>query len=190
MESIHRHCPDFQRKTLFADHEFTIKELKARSDYESYMLGLLKKEPSILYLIVVCDESTFVLHGRSKHCDCVQIYCSSEDVSVTDVCCISDLDQDPIKVHFFLAVTAHHTFKPRGVVMYAQCTGTTGINRYHNKHLDASSMVGDWTYQVSSAVQGIGLRVLGCYLHCRSQSAAAPVPTIQLEHVVLQYHVG
>jgi hypothetical protein len=147
LDAIHRHCPDLVRRSMFAHHEFTVAELEARSAYGSYMLGLLNTVPNFLHLIVFMDESTFVLHGRSKHE--VRVYCSKNDVRFNDVCYISDLDAKPLKVHFFLAVTANEAFQPTGVVLYDECTGTTGIWRYENKLLDGSTKVGDWKYQVS-----------------------------------------
>ncbi len=147
LDAIHRHCPNLIRKTLFSHHEFTTAELKARQKYGEEMLDMITKEPSILYLIVFCDESTFVIHGRSQHD--VKVYCAKENVQGPDVCYISDLADKPIKVHFYLAVTAAQEFQPSGVVLYEECTGTTDINRYVNKHLDGSTRVGNWEYQVS-----------------------------------------
>lgn len=146
LAAIHRHCPQCVRHTLFSHHEFSEQEKSARMEYGKYMLNLITRNPSILSLIVFCDESTFALHGRSKHS--VSVYCNKEALPYNDVCYISDLDCDPIKVHFFLAVTAHHVFQPKGVVMYEVCSGTTDINRIHNKHRDGSEDVGNWEYQV------------------------------------------
>ena len=102
LAAIHRHCPNLIRKTLFSHQEFTTEGLKARQTYGTKMLNMITKELSILNLIVFCDESTFVLHGRTKQE--VKVYCSSQDVQGPDVCYISDLAINPIKVHFYLAV--------------------------------------------------------------------------------------
>ena len=147
LAAIHRHCPNLTRVTLFSHHEFTTAELKARQQYGTDMLDMITKEPNILYLIVFCDESTFLLHGRTKHE--VKVYCDAKDVQGPDVCYISDLAINPIKVHFYLAVTAAQDFQPSGVVLYEECTGTTDIHRYVNKHFDGSTKVGNWEYQVS-----------------------------------------
>ena len=156
LAAIHRHCPELVRTRLFSHHEFTDEEEGARFKYGKHMLDIITKDPSILYLIVFCDESTFVLHGRTKHS--VAVYCNKEALPYNDVCYISDLDCDPIKVHFFLAVTANDHFQPSGVVLYEVCTGTTNINRTVNKHLDGNTWVGDWEYQVSSCYSGFRIQ--------------------------------
>lgn len=148
LATIHRHCPDLKRITLFSHHEFTVAEKQKRIEYGSYMLGMLKKEPSFLHLIVFCDESSFVLHGRTKHE--VKVYCSTNAVLPSEVCHVSDLTIKPITVHFFLAVTANACFSPSGVVLYDVCTGTTDIKRLVNKHWDGSTRVSNWEYQVSA----------------------------------------
>lgn len=152
LAAIHRHCPELRRVTLVSHHEFTMEELQARMNYGTYMLNLMKKEPNILFLIVFCDESTFAIHGRTDFS--VKVYCSTECVPGPNVCNNSDLALKPLKVHFFLAVTANQAFQPDGVVLYEECTGTDGINRHENRIMDGSERVGNWEYTVSSFSPG------------------------------------
>lgn len=112
------------------------------------MLARVTADPSMIYHIVFCDESTFVLHGLSKHS--VQVYCSAGAARPSDVCYISDKTIKPIKVHFFLAVTAHGEYEDdNGVVLYEECSGTTDIDRRANKQQDGSEMTGKQEYWVS-----------------------------------------
>lgn len=155
LEAMHNADPTLTRITLWSHHEFSVAELDKRMLFGSYMLNLITRDPSIQYLTVFCDESSFVLHGRTQHS--VKVYCSSTDTRPSDVCFISDLDMNPITVHFFLAVTANQAFQPKGVVLYEETTGTTDIDRRTNKILDGSTKTGKWVYDVSSCALHIAL---------------------------------
>lgn len=155
LAKMHEVDPDLTRVSLFSHHEFSVAELAARMAYGSYMLDLLVRQPRLLHLLVFCDESTFVLHGHSKHH--VQVYCSKTGVRLSDVCHISDLALKPIQTHFFLAVTAHPDFQPSGTVLYEACTGTTSIDRHTNKKWDGSTKAGNQEYLVS--VDGLGFSI-------------------------------
>ena len=175
LDNIHRLCPDLRRVRLVSHHEFTAAEMEARMEFGAYMLNMINQNPSSLYDIVFCDESTFMLHGRTQHS--VQVYCSSTATRASDVCHFSDLADKPLKVHFFVAVTANEHFQPSGLVLYEECTGTDGINRIENKHLDGSTWVGDWGYQVSSCGLGFKNNRSGCYhehlAECSTGAASA-----------------
>lgn len=154
LERMHAVDPDLVRVSLFSHHEFTVEELQRRMWFGKYMLDLLLRQPDLLHLLVFCDESTFVLHGRTKHS--VQVYCSRTATRPSDVCYISDLALDPVKVHFFLAVTAHPLFQPEGVVVYDECTGTTDCDRKTNTVWDIGKS-GTQEYMVSTC--GIGFSI-------------------------------
>lgn len=148
LRRMHAVDPDLIRVTLTSHHEFSYEELQNRMAWSLAMLKQVRKNPSMLYLIVFCDESTFVLHGRGKQS--VQVYCSSGAARPCDVCYMSEKAFDPIKVHFFLAVTAHAKYDDaNGVVLYEECTGTTEIKRRTNTTEDGGENVGDQEYMVS-----------------------------------------
>lgn len=154
LERMHAVDADLVRVSLFSHHEFTVEELQRRMWFGRYMLDLLLRQPQLMHLLVFCDESTFVLHGRTKHS--VQVYCSRTATRPSDVCYISDLAQDPVKVHFFLAVTAHLAFQPKGVVLYEECTGTTDIDRKTNRIWDIEA-AGNQEYMVSACGSGFNI---------------------------------
>lgn len=180
LERMHAVDPDLTRVSLFSHHEFSVLELAARMAYGSHMLGLLIREPSLLHLLVFCDESTFVLHGLSKHH--VQVYCSKTAVRPSDVCYISDLACKPIQTHFFLAVTAHPAFQPSGRVLYDECTGTTSIDRHTNKKWDGSVKAGNQEYLVRSGGLGFSTSRCVCYHSCQCQSTCQAAYLALLSH--------
>lgn len=155
LDRMHQVDPDLTRVSLFSHHEFSLAELTARMEFGAYMKGLLTRQPRLLHLLVFCDESTFVLHGLSKHH--VQVWCSKTATRPSDVCYISDLAEKPVQVHFFLAVTAHPKFQPKGRVLYDESTGTSVPGRHHNKKWDGSAAEGNQEYLVS--ICGLGFSI-------------------------------
>lgn len=151
LKRMHAVDPDLIRITLRSHHKFSYAELQDRIRWCLTMLARVAADPSMMYHIVFCDESTFVLHGLSKHS--VQVYCSAGAARPSDVCFISDKTIKPIKVHFFLAVTAHGQYEDaNGVVLYEECSGTTDIDRRANKLQDGSEMTGKQEYWVSDCM--------------------------------------
>jgi hypothetical protein len=97
-------------------------------------------------------------------------------VNFNDVCPLPvGHNKEPVKVHIIAAVSAHPAFESTNGLVYVEfTTGTTHIKRRHNKRMDGSTRVDNYSYQVG----GVAL-LLHCCDH-RDTFIVIPLPQLLL----------
>lgn len=167
LSAAHHHDPDLGRRRVWAKHQFSDAELATRREFGKQQLAMLLKEPHYLHLLVFADESSTILHGKSKQS--VQVYASKSNCAFSDICYFHDSAMEPIKAHYFLSVTAHPNFQEgeqAGLVLFDFCQGTDDIHRRHNWLPDGNAKQRDYKYQVSHSADAISMLPITSHLMC------------------------
>ena len=147
LHAMHEADPDLVRRKIFFKHSFTTQELQQRIAFAEACLALHAQPAGLLQNIIFIDEASIVINKYTQ--SDVYVWCDRHDLSFSDVCPRKLPKEGSVTVRFIVAVSAHPAFADKGGLVYMDfTTGTTNINRRHNKRLDGSQRVGDWTYQV------------------------------------------
>lgn len=148
-EAIHFFVPGFEQRRVQFKIALTDEEKDDRVKRCAELLEEYAKDPFMLYRMVFVDEMSVFNHGDNH--DHVHVWVMRGDTAFDDVAHIPMTSlKKTVKAHVIAAVTANPEFKSKGGLVYQEfTTGTTDINRRHNRRLDGSLRVGDYTYGVS-----------------------------------------
>lgn len=148
LHAMHEADPDLVHRKIFFKHSFTTQELEQRMAFAKDCLQLHALPGGLLQNIIFIDEASIVIDKYTK--SDVYVWCDRHDLSFSDVCPRKLPKEGSVTVRFIVAVTAHPAFADKGGLVYMDfTTGTTNIERKHNKRLDGSEWTGKWVYQVS-----------------------------------------
>lgn len=149
LHAMHDADPSLVRRKMFFKHAFTPSELEQRMTFAAWCKLQQERYGDLLTNTIFIDESSIVI-DKSTTSD-VWVWCDKHDLNSSDVCPRKLPREGYVKVHFIVAVSAHPAFVARGGLVYMDfTTGTTNIQRRHNKIRDDSQLDPAWKYPVSS----------------------------------------
>lgn len=149
LHAMHQADPSLVRRKMFFKHAFTPSELEQRRSFASWCTTQEEQYGDLLSNTIFIDESSIVIDKSTK--SDVWVWCDKHDLNFTDVRPRKLPKGGHVKLHFIVAVSAHPAFAARGGLVYMDfTTGTTDIQRRHNKIRDGSNMDPAWQYSVSS----------------------------------------
>lgn len=152
--AMHDADPDLVRRRLTFKRALSKEEKADRVKTSKALLREYEQDPSLLQRMVFIDETSIVLQGGGH--EAVAVWCDKNDVNFNDVCPLPVPNKsNPTKVHIIVAVSAHPAFANKNGLVYVEfTTGTSHIQRRHNKRMDGGEKIGNWVYQVG-AVAGL-----------------------------------
>jgi hypothetical protein len=149
LNAMHQADPSLVRRKMFFKHAFTPSELEQRMQFASWCTMQEEQYGDLLSNTIFIDESSIVI-DKSTTSD-VWVWCDKHDLNFSDVCPRKLPKEGRVKLHFIVAVSAHPAFADRGGLVYMDfTTGTTDIQRRHNKIRDGTGLDPAWQYSVSS----------------------------------------
>jgi hypothetical protein len=149
LSAMHQFVPGLVRKRVMFKRGLTPAEMEHRVRSSKELLRMYNTDDNFLQKLVFIDETTIFTHGDQK--DHVYVWVDEDDKAFDDVCHVPLTSlKAPNKAHVIAAVTANDAFNAKGGLVYMDfTTGTSSINRRHNKRLDGSQKDGAFKYTVS-----------------------------------------
>ena len=185
--AMHAADPDLVRRRITFKRALSKEEKEERVKTAQELIQQYERDPSFLQNMIFIDETSIVLQGGGH--EHVAVWCDKHDVDFNDVCPLPiGHKQEPTKVHIIAAVSAHPAFKASNGLVYVDfTTGTSHIHRRHNRRMDGSTRVPDYSYQVG----GVAGLLQGCehtdtMLNSHHTQRALPRLVGVLQHIHIQ----
>lgn len=148
LAAMHRAAPELVHRRVSFRHQLSVAEKAKRVTVSRDLLARYTADHTLLQRMVFIDETTIQTHGLKR--DHIEVWVNNSDPSFHDFHGVPGKAWDPVKVHVIAAVSSHSAYEDHGGLVYMDfTTGTTDINRRHNKRLDGGSRRGDYKYTVS-----------------------------------------